>query len=215
MHTFYKIDTNIEVNRTLEKPYVLHVRICYFNDEFKQRIQNMVKIYEPAFEIKYKNFITKYLQKEHFKIKLVSYRNKEVRALRTGHLSHLINVEHFDFENDMYAFLKRNEAEEAMHKMKEAITEILNKEAQFEFYIKGECVMKKIRVTFNMSSGESRSTNLDVKDLEEAQKKIYDNFLLQRTLNKGVLYHNADHQEGNVFEVNKEQVVCIDYEETE
>ncbi|MEG7933643.1 hypothetical protein J0837_29025 [Bacillus paranthracis] len=66
-----------------------------------------------------------------------------------------------------------------------------------------------------MSSGESRSTNLDVKDLEEAQKKIYDNFLLQRTLNKGVLYHNADHQEGNVFEVNKEQVVCIDYEETE
>ncbi len=171
MHTFYKLETDIEVNRTLEKPYVLNIKVHYFNDEFKQRIQNMVKIYEPAFEIKCKNFILKYLQKEHFKIKLVSYRNKEVMASQTGHLSHLINVEHFDFENDMYVFLKRNEAEEAMYKMKEAITEILNKEAQFEFYIKGECVMKKIRVTFNMSSGESRATNLDVKDFEEAQKK--------------------------------------------
>lgn len=31
---------------------------------------------------------------------------------------------------------------------------------------------EKIRVTFNMSSGESRATNLDVKDFEEAQKRF-------------------------------------------
>ncbi|HDR7001824.1 TPA: hypothetical protein QCW13_005063 [Bacillus cereus] len=129
MHIFYQLDTNIEVNRTLEKPYVLHVKICYFNDEFKQRIQNVVKIYQPHFEIKYKNFIVKYLQKDHFKIKLVSYRNREHRALWTGNFSYLINLKYFDFENGIYTFLNRNEAEEAMHKIKEIIIETLNKES--------------------------------------------------------------------------------------
>ncbi|ACI30636.1 hypothetical protein BCH308197_B0031 (plasmid) [Bacillus cereus H3081.97] len=129
MHIFYKLDTNIEVNRTLEKPYVLHVKICYFNDEFKQRIQNVVKIYQPHFEIKYKNFIVKYLQKDHFKIKLVSYRNREYRALWTRNFSYLINLEYFDFENGIYTFLNRNEAEEAMHKIKEIITGTLNEES--------------------------------------------------------------------------------------
>ncbi|MGG0233667.1 hypothetical protein [Bacillus tropicus] len=75
--------------------------------------------------------------------------------------------------------------------------------------------MTKIRVTFNMSSGESRSTNLDVKNIGEAQKKIYENFLFQRKNIQNVLYNNADHQEGNVFEVIENHVVCIDYEKAE
>ncbi|EJQ01696.1 hypothetical protein IE1_05538 [Bacillus cereus BAG3O-2] len=47
----------------------------------------------------------------------------------TGNYSYLINLEYFDFENGMYTFLNRNEAEEAMIKIKEIIIETLNKES--------------------------------------------------------------------------------------
>ncbi|PEB22132.1 hypothetical protein COF68_18075 [Bacillus toyonensis] len=74
--------------------------------------------------------------------------------------------------------------------------------------------MTKIRVTFHMSSGESRATILEAKDYESAQQKIQNNFFAHEHSNY-VLYVDADHSKGNVFEVIKNHVVCIDYEEAE
>lgn len=51
MHIFYKLDTDIKTNRTLAKPYEVCINISYLNEEFKQRIQNVVEKYRPAFEI--------------------------------------------------------------------------------------------------------------------------------------------------------------------
>ncbi|MCX2829853.1 hypothetical protein RGU76_29140 [Bacillus pseudomycoides] len=76
--------------------------------------------------------------------------------------------------------------------------------------------MTKIRVTFYLSSGESRGTILEAKDFKEAQEIIKENFRIHKNNNnKNVLYINADHPEGNVFEVIENHVVCIDYEEAE
>lgn len=129
MHVFYKLDIDMKINRPLEKPYEIHIEIHYFNEEFKMRIQNLVEKYRPAFEIKSKNFIVKHLQKNKVKIKFVSYRNKEYKAVMTGDSSCLYNLNFFDFQIGQFAFSERNEAEEAMHKIKEIIKETLNKEA--------------------------------------------------------------------------------------
>jgi len=129
MHVFYKIDTDIQTNRALVKPYEVHINIHYFNDEFKRRIQNVVKMYEPAFEIKYKNFFMKHLLKDQFKIKLVSHGAKEYKAVMTDDISCLYNLNYFDFQSGQFSFSERNEAEEAMYKIKEIIRETLNTEA--------------------------------------------------------------------------------------
>ncbi|MDG1604625.1 hypothetical protein P7D05_17660 [Bacillus paranthracis] len=129
MHVFYRLDTDIKVNRELKEPYVIYIKIHYFNDEFKRRIQNVVKMYEPAFEIKYKNFFMKHLQKDQFKIKLVSHSAKEYKAVMTGDSSCLYNLNFFDFQSGQFSFLERNKAEEAMYKIKEIIKKTLDKEA--------------------------------------------------------------------------------------
>lgn len=128
MHVFYRIDADIKTNRTVDKPYEIHISIYYFNEEFKQRIQNVVKKYRPAFEIKYKNFIMKYLQKDKVKIKLISYSNEEYKAVMTDDISYLYNLNFFDFQSGHFSFSERNEAEEAMYKIKEIIRETLNTE---------------------------------------------------------------------------------------
>ena len=112
----------------MDKPYEIHISIYYFNEEFKQRIQNVVKKYRPAFEIKYKNFIMKYLQKDKVKIKLISYSNEEYKAVMTDDISYLYNLNFFDFQSGHFSFSERNEAEEAMYKIKEIIRETLNTE---------------------------------------------------------------------------------------
>ncbi|MEC2869960.1 hypothetical protein ACIQHV_27770 [Bacillus bombysepticus] len=129
MHIFYKLDIDININRTVEKPYEIYIEIHYFNEEFKQRIKNLTKKYRPAFEVKYKNFIARHLHKDKFKIKLVSCTNKEYRAAKTGNYYYLSNLNSFDFERGVFSFVERNEAEEMMYKMKKIIGESLDKEA--------------------------------------------------------------------------------------
>jgi hypothetical protein len=75
--------------------------------------------------------------------------------------------------------------------------------------------MTKIRVTFNMSSGVSRATILEAKNYEDAQQKLKIKFYAHEHSNYYVLYVDADHPKGNLFEVNKNHVVCIDYEKAE
>lgn len=74
--------------------------------------------------------------------------------------------------------------------------------------------MTKIRVTFNMSSGISRATILEAKNYEDAQQIIKNNFFDHEHSNY-VLYVDADHPKGNLFEANKNHVVCIEYEKAE
>ncbi|PET96562.1 hypothetical protein CN941_21205 [Bacillus cereus] len=74
--------------------------------------------------------------------------------------------------------------------------------------------MTKIRVTFNMSSGISRATILEAKDYEDAQQIIKNKFF-DHEHNNYVLYVDADHPKGNLFEVIENHVVCIDYEKDE
>ncbi len=129
MHVFYKIDIDMKTNRTLEKPYEIHLEIHYFNKEFQMRIQNLVEKYRPAFEIKSKNLIVKKFTKNKIKLKLVSYRNKQYKAVMSGNDSCLYNLNYFNFQSGHFSFSERNEAEEAMYKIKETIKETLNKEA--------------------------------------------------------------------------------------
>ncbi|MGG2119934.1 hypothetical protein AB1J99_30470 [Bacillus bombysepticus] len=129
MHVFYKLNIDMRANRTMEKPYEIHIEIHYFNKEFQMRIQNLVEKYRPAFEIKSKNFIVKHLQKNKVNINLVSYRNKEYKAVMTGDNSYLYNLNYFNFQSGYFSFSERNAAEETMYKMKEIIKGTLNKEA--------------------------------------------------------------------------------------
>ncbi|PET96751.1 hypothetical protein CN527_21030 [Bacillus cereus] len=129
MHVFYKIDTNIQTNRTLVKPFEVQININYLNEEFKERIKNVVENYRPAFKIRPKNFILRWLQKDKFKIKLISYSNEAYRSVMTGDDSCLYNLNYFDFQSGYFSFSERNEAEEVMYKIKEIIRETLNTEA--------------------------------------------------------------------------------------
>lgn len=129
MHIFYKLDIDINTNRTMEKPYEIHIEIHYFNEDFKQRVKNLAKKNRPAFEVKYKNFIVRHLQKDKFNIKLVSCTNREYRAVKTGDYSYLSNLNSFDFERGVFSFVEHSGAEEAMYKMERIIREALNKEA--------------------------------------------------------------------------------------
>ncbi|PEB54597.1 hypothetical protein COO03_04985 [Bacillus sp. AFS098217] len=75
--------------------------------------------------------------------------------------------------------------------------------------------MTKIRVTFHLSSGEKRGTIVEVKNIEDAQLKIRNNFVTHK-LSGNVLYEDADYPEsGNTFEIFENHVVCIDYEKAE
>ena len=39
MHDFYKLNIDMKANRTMEKPYEIHIEIHYFNKEFQMRIK--------------------------------------------------------------------------------------------------------------------------------------------------------------------------------
>lgn len=129
MHVLYQIGSDIKVDRTMLEPYEVHISICYLNDSFRERIQNIVERYKPAFQIKRKNLLRRILQKDNFNIELVSYINKERTFELTGKVEHLVGLYSFDFKCGSFSFLERFEAEEALSKLTEIIRRDLENEA--------------------------------------------------------------------------------------
>ncbi|ADY24934.1 hypothetical protein P4U05_18410 [Bacillus paranthracis] len=129
MHAFYQIGSDIKVDRTALEPYEVHISIRYLNDEFREKIQNIVERNKPAFQIKRKNLLRRILQKDNLNIELVSYVHKERMFHLTGEAEYLVGLYLFDFKCGSFSFLERFEAEEALSKLTEIIHQDLDNEA--------------------------------------------------------------------------------------
>ncbi|MGI2710132.1 hypothetical protein [Bacillus cytotoxicus] len=72
INTTYQMNTEIQIDKTALKPYIVLIEVHYLNNEFRERIQNIVERYRPAFQVRRKNILKRILQKDNLDIKLVS-----------------------------------------------------------------------------------------------------------------------------------------------
>ncbi|MBC6971149.1 hypothetical protein H9I32_01560 [Bacillus sp. Xin] len=130
----YQVATQIKVNKGSLSPYEVHVKVKYEDPLFKSRIQELVKKYDPVLYTSRRDFLTSWIVNSKWNVSFLSLEEeKRMDILRNKDpMETLMKLlpKRFDFQEGVYAFKQRSDAEEVSLKMLHVIEKFLEKESK-------------------------------------------------------------------------------------